>query len=96
MIFCHGHSHFRFKCKEVYEFNNYYHADGECHSVHIPSCAVPRNMSADSTSVTNWPEGSEGYMVRVFADRVEFHAVQLSAYRYLTTYNFTINLPQGN
>lgn len=96
VIFCHGHSHFRFKCQEVYEFNNYYHADGECHSVHIPSCAVPRNMSADSTSVTNWPEGSEGYMVRVFADRVEFHAVQLSAYRYLTTYNFTINLPQGN
>lgn len=96
VIFCHGHSHFRFKCQEVYEFNNYYHADGECHSVHIPSCAVPRTMSADSTSVANWPEGSEGYMVRVFADRVEFHAVQLTAYRYLTTYNFTINLPQGN
>ena len=96
VIFCHGHSHFRFQCVNVYEFNNYYHADGECHSVHIPSCAVPRTMSADSTSVTNWPEGSEGYMVRVFADRVEFHAVQLSAYRYLTTYNFTINLPQGN
>ena len=96
LIFCHGHSHFRFKCQEVYEFNNYYHADGECHSVHIPSCAVPRNMSADSTSVSNWPEGSEGYMVRVFADRVEFHAVQLSAYRYLTTYNFTVNLPEGN
>ena len=94
LIFCHGHSHFRFKCQEVYEFNNYYHADGECHSVHIPSCAVPREMSADSTSVTNWPEGSEGYMVRVFADRIEFHAVQLSAYRYLTTYNFTIDLPQ--
>ena len=96
LIFCHGHSHFRFKCKEVYEFNNYYHADGECHSVHIPSCAVPREMSVDSTSVTNWAEGSEGYMVRVFADRVEFHAVQLTAYRYLTTYNFTINLPEGN
>ena len=96
VIFCHGHSHFRFQCVNVYEFNNYYHADGECHSVHIPSCSVPREMSADSTTVTNWPEGSEGYMVRVFADRVEFHAVQLSAYRYLTTYNFTINLPQGN
>lgn len=96
VIFCHGHSHFRFQCKNVYEHNNYYHADGECHSVHIPSCAVPREMSADSTSVNNWPEGSEGYMVKVFADRVEFHAVQLSAYRYLTTYNFTINLPQGN
>ena len=96
LIFCHGHSHFRFKCQEVYAQNNYSHADGECHSVHIPSCAVPRNMSASSTSVTNWPEGSEGYMVKVFADRVEFHAVQLSAYRYLTTYNFTIDLPQGN
>lgn len=96
VIFCHGHSHFRFQCVNVYEYNNYYHADGECHSVHIPSCAVPRTMSADSTTVTNWPEGSEGYMVRVFADRVEFHAVQLSAYRYLTTYNFSVNLPQGN
>ena len=96
VIFCHGHSHFRFQCVNVYEYNNYYHADGECHSVHIPSCAVPRTMSADSTSVSNWPEGSEGYMVRVFADRVEFHAVQLSAYRYLTTYNFAVNLPQGN
>ena len=96
LIFCHGHSHFRFQCVNVYEYNNYYHADGECHSVHIPSCAAPRTMSADSTSVTNWEEGSEGYMVRVFADRVEFHAVQLSAYRYLTTYNFTINLPEGN
>ena len=96
LIFCHGHSHFRFQCVNVYAQNNYSHADGECHSVHIPSCAVPRAMSADSTSVSNWPEGSEGYMVRVFADRVEFHAVQLTAYRYLTTYNFTINLPQGN
>ena len=96
LIFCHGHSHFRFQCVNVYAQNNYSHADGECHSVHIPSCAVPRNMSASSTSVTNWPEGSEGYMVKVFADRVEFHAVQLSAYRYLTTYNFTIDLPQGN
>ena len=96
LIFCHGHSHFRFKCQEVYAQNNYSHADGECHSVHIPSCAVPRTMSASSTSVTNWSEGSEGYMVKVFADRVEFHAVQLSAYRYLTTYNFTIDLPQGN
>ena len=96
LIFCHGHSHFRFKCQEVYAQNNYYHADGECHSVHIPSCAVPRTMSADSTSVTNWPAGSEGYMVEVFADRVVFHAVQLTAYRYLTTYDFTINLPQGN
>ena len=96
LIFCHGHSHFRFKCQEVYAQNNYSHTDGECHSVHIPSCAVPRTMSADSTSVSNWPEGSEGYMVKVFADRVEFHAVQLTAYRYLTTYNFTINLPQGN
>ena len=95
VIFCHGHSHFRFQCVNVYEYNNYYHADGECHSVHIPSCAVPREMTSDSTTVTNWPEGSEGYMVRVFADRVEFHAVQLSAYRYLTTYNFTVNLPQG-
>ena len=96
LIFCHGHSHFRFKCQEVYAQNNYYHVDGECHSVHIPSCAVPREMSADSTSVTNWAEGSEGYMVEVFADRVVFHAVQLSAYRYLTTYDFTIDLPQGN
>ena len=96
LIFCHGHSHFRFQCVNVYAQNNYSHADGECHSVHIPSCAVPRTMSADSTSVTNWPAGSEGYMVEVFADRVVFHAVQLSAYRYLTTYDFTINLPEGN
>ena len=96
LIFCHGHSHFRFQCVNVYEYNNYYHADGECHSVHIPSCAVPRTMSADSTTVTNWAAGSEGYMVEVFADRVVFHAVQLTAYRYLTTYDFTINLPQGN
>ena len=96
LIFCHGHSHFRFQCVNVYAQNNYSHADGECHSVHIPSCAVPRTMSADSTSVTNWPAGSEGYMVEVFADRVVFHAVQLTAYRYLTTYDFTINLPQGN
>ena len=93
LIFCHGHSHMRFSSQDSYPNNNLYHADGECYSVHVPSSSVPRKIN--SSSLSNVEEGSEGYIVKVFTDRVEFRAVDLTTNRYLTNYTQVVNLPEG-
>lgn len=96
VIFCHGHSHARFNTQDRFPNNNYYHAEGRCHSIHVPSCAVPRKANSDSAGMSYYEAGSEGYIVKVFTDRVEFRAIDLATNTYLTEYNQVVNLPQGN
>ena len=95
LIFCHGHSHMRFSSQDRFPNNNLYHADGECYSVHVPSCASPRKANTSSVGMSYIEEGSEGYMVKVFADRIEFRAIDFTTNRYLTAYNQVVDLPEG-
>ena len=95
LIFCHGHSHMRFSAQDTLPNNNLYHADGECYSVHVPSCCVPRTPKSSSVGLTNFEEGSEGYLVKVFPDRVELKAIEFTTNYYLTDYNQVINLPES-
>lgn len=64
-IFFHGHSHMRFELQEYGETANYDNVFG-CHSVHIPSLAIPRDVDTAGTSYENIYAASEGYVVDVY------------------------------
>ena len=61
--------------------------------IHIPSTAKPRFPSGDT--VADYYEGSEGYLVEVYANKVIFKPIDFIASEYLTKYNYTANVVQG-
>lgn len=65
VIFFHGHSHTQFWLQEVDKKANYSETDGY-RSVHIPSLAVPRDLTEGA--LTNVYAESEGYIVDVYED----------------------------
>lgn len=67
VIWFHGHSHTKFECQEDCKYANYDRKFG-CHSVHIPSLAVPRDYENDAY-VTKYAE-SEGYVVDVYPHHI--------------------------
>ena len=64
-ILFHGHSHTKYSCQELDENANYTERNG-FKSVHVPSCAHPRDIINNQT--VNDFEASEGYLVDVYAD----------------------------
>lgn len=94
LIFCNGHSHIRFNLQDQYPNANYYHNNGECYYIHVPSGAKPRYLSGDT--VADYYEGSEGYLVEVYANKVIFKPIDFISSEYLTKYNYTANVVQGN
>lgn len=64
-IFFHGHSHTKFLLQELDDKANYSAADGY-RSVHIPSLAVPRELSNNGEKLENVYSESEGYIVDVY------------------------------
>lgn len=93
LIFCNGHSHIRFSVQDQDANANYYHNNGECYYIHVPSGSRPRYPSADG--YTNYLEGSEGYLVEVYANKVLFKPIDFITREYLTKYNYTANIAQG-
>lgn len=67
VIWFHGHSHTKFECQEDCSYANYDRMFG-CHSVHIPSLAVPRDYE-NNEYVTKYAE-SEGYVVDVYENHI--------------------------
>ena len=67
VIWFHGHSHTKFDCQEDCAYANYDRMFG-CHSVHIPSLAVPRDYENDAY-VVKYAE-SEGYVVDVYENHI--------------------------
>lgn len=67
VVWFHGHSHTKFDCQEDCDYANYDRMHG-CHSVHIPSLAVPRDYENDAY-VTKYAE-SEGYVVDVYQNHI--------------------------
>jgi len=63
-IFFHGHTHMKFDLQNGSNKANYDNVFG-CHSVHIPSLSVPRDVLGDT--YTTLYEGSEGYLIDVYA-----------------------------
>lgn len=97
LIFCSGHSHLRFNLQDLDPNANYYHNDGECYYVHVPSTSRPRQPDKSSpTGTSDWNEGSEGYLVEVYADKVIFKPIDFINSENLTKYNYTANVAQGD
>lgn len=95
LIFCNGHSHLRFSLQDLDPNANYYHEEGKCYYVHVPSTSRPRGDNG-SGGTTNIYGGSEGYLVEVYADKVVFKPIDFIGNQYLTKYNYTANVAQDN
>ena len=93
LIVINGHSHFKFSLQDSYTNANYYHNNGECYFVHVPSCARPRieNPSA-SDGIDDYTEGSEGFLVEVYADKVLFKPRNFVSNEYLLEYAYIVEL----
>ena len=91
VISCHGHSHCEFSIQDTCSHANMYHADGKCWDVHVPSCARPRYLNANGSLVSG-SGASEGYIVKVYEDKIIFKALDLATNEYLPQYDQTVLL----
>ena len=98
-IFFHGHSHFRFSMQEYGMTANYDKAFG-IHSVHIPSCAVPRDdTDGDGVYDTLYNE-SEGYVVDVYENGIHLRGRDFVKEEFLPIASYwldttLVNIPAG-
>lgn len=69
VIWFHGHSHMKFYLQKYGDIANYDHVLG-CHSIHIPSLAVPRDVNASGTGYETIYADSEGYVVDVYENGI--------------------------
>jgi hypothetical protein len=67
VVWFHGHSHMKFDCQEDCSYANYDKMFG-CHSIHIPSLAVPRDY-ANNAYEYKYAE-SEGYVVDMYENHI--------------------------
>lgn len=65
LTFLHGHTHMKFHLQEYGVTANYDHIWG-CHSVHVPSLAVPRDVDDTGLTMETIYAASEGYVVDVY------------------------------
>ena len=69
VVWFHGHSHTKFELQEGCSYANYDRMFG-CHSVHIPSLAVPRDYAENAESYLDKYAESEGYVVDVYEHHI--------------------------
>ena len=91
LIFCTGHSHFKFNLQDRYPNANYYHIDNNCYYIHVPSGGKPRNKIQGGGVETLYAE-SEGYLVEVYRDKVLFKPRDFISSKYLLEYAYIIEL----
>ena len=91
LIFCNGHSHLRFSLQDSDPNANYYHEEGKCYYVHVPSASRPRDDNG-SGETTNIYGGSEGYLVEVYSDKVIFKPIDFITSEYLNKYEIIIEV----
>ena len=69
VIWFHGHSHTMFHGQKFGEMANYDKVYG-CHSVHVPSCAIPRTDADGDFDFQIEYDESEGYVVDVYENGI--------------------------
>ena len=90
LIFCTGHSHFKFHLQDKNPNANYYHINDGCYYIHVPSGAKPRIPNGGS--VQSLYADSEGYLVEVYRDKVLFKPRDFVSNKYLLEYAYIIEL----
>ena len=91
LIFCTGHSHFKFNIQDKNPNANYYHKDNGCYHIHVPSGAKPR-IPVQGGGVQSLNADSEGYLVEVYSDKVLFKPRNFVSDEYLLQYAYIIEL----
>ena len=91
LIFCTGHSHFKFNLQDKNPNANYYHVNNKCYYIHVPSGAKPR-IPNTSGGVESLYADSEGYLVEVYADKVLFKPRNFVSNEYLVQYAYIVEL----
>ena len=69
IIWFHGHSHTKFHGQEFGPLANYDKVFG-CHSVHVPSLAIPRTDADGDGELQREDQDSEGYIMDVYPDGI--------------------------
>jgi hypothetical protein len=69
VVWFHGHSHTKFHGQEFNYMANYDKVLG-CHSVHVPSCDVPRTDADGDLEFQTEYQDSEGYLVDVYPNGI--------------------------
>lgn len=92
-VWCHGHSHMDFDSQEDCSYANYDRLHG-CHSVHIPSLALPRDY-ADNEYVAKYAE-SEGYVVDVYHGYIVLRGRNFITDKFLPIATYKINTTLEN
>lgn len=88
VVWFHGHSHMKFDCQEDCSYANYDRMFG-CHSVHIPSLAVPRDYANDTYSYM-YAE-SEGYVVDVYRNYIVLRGRDFTYEKFLPIATYCID-----
>lgn len=91
LIFCNGHSHFRFNLQDKNPNANYYHTNNNCYYIHVPGGTDP-TIPNTSSGVDGLSAESEGYLVEVYADKVLFKPRDFIANKYLLQYAYIVEL----
>ena len=91
LIFCNGHSHFRFNLQDKNPNANYYHTNNSCYYIHVPG-GTELTIIGTSGGFDGLPAGSEGYLVEVYADKVLFKPRDFIANKYLLEYAYIVEL----
>lgn len=82
VIWFHGHSHTMFHGQEFGDMANYDKVLG-CHSVHIPSCAIPRTDADGDFEFQIEYQESEGYMVDVYENGIHLRGRDFARGKFL-------------
>ena len=91
LIFCTGHSHFKFNLQDKNPNANYYHTNNSCYHIHVPGGSRPRTVNT-SGGTENLYADSEGYLVEVYADKVLFKPRNFISNEYLLQYAYIVEL----
>jgi DNA repair exonuclease SbcCD nuclease subunit len=75
-ILFHGHSHMKFECQE-YDLNANYTERNGFKSVHVPSVGKPRDINMTTGETPEDNNGSQGYIVDVYADCIVLNGLDL-------------------
>lgn len=82
VVFFHGHTHMKYYLQKYGAKANYDNYFG-CHSVHIPSLAVPRDVNAAGTGYDTIYAASEGYVVDVYENGIHLRGRDFVAGEFL-------------
>lgn len=92
IIWFHGHSHTKFHGQEYGDMANYDKVFG-CHSVHVPSAAVPKTLADGDSALQTLFQDSEGYVVDVYETGIHLRGRDFVKGEFLPIASYWLDTP---